>query len=134
MRPRRLILLIATLLCVQFVIGCNPFNRRDESLPAGRNVKVVVFPVRHLKYSGVTCRQEYEDVNLSGTMTNSSPYKLTGVHIEALIFFAGETATRRVAIATAPSTLRPSDSATFEMNALVEDPVARIELHPAWDK
>jgi hypothetical protein len=134
MKPRRLILLMATLLCVQFTLGCSLFDRKDKSLPAGRSVKVVVFPVRHVRYSGVSCRQEYEDITLSGTITNSSPYKLTGVHIEARLFFARGVAPRRVAVETAPSTLRPSDSATFEMNVEVENPVARIELHPTWDK
>ena len=134
MKQRRLFLLMATLLCAQFILGCNPFNRRDESLPEGRNVKTVMFPVRHLRYSDITSRQEYEDVTLSGTVTNTSPYTLTGVHMKVILFFAGDSSARKVAIGTMPSTLAPSDSATFKMTAEVEDPVARIELHPAWDK
>ncbi len=125
---------MATLLCAQFALGCNIFDRKDESLPAGRNVKVVLFPVRHLRYSGVACRQEYEDVQLSGTITNSSPYRLTDLRINVLIFFAGDIRTERIAIPTTPSSLLPSDSATFEMTSIVEDPVARIELHAAWNK
>ena len=134
MKQRRLILLVAALLCVQFVLGCNPFDRRDESLPEGRSVKTIMFPVRHLRYSGVTCRQEYENVTLSGTVTNASPYTLTGLHVKVILFFAGEGKARKVAIGTMPSTLMPSDSATFEMTAEVEDPVARVELHPSWNK
>jgi hypothetical protein len=110
------------------------FDWKDESLPEGRKVKTIMFPVRHLTSSDIESRQEYENVTLSGTISNASPYTLTGVRMDVILFFAGDVAARKIAIETLPSTLTPSDSATFELTEIVEDPVARIELHPVWDK
>ena len=152
MKTRRLFFLVATLLSAQLVFGCSMFDKND-ALPEGRNVKTVTFPVRHLKYADIKCRQEYENVELSGTITNSSPYELTDVGANIIIFFAenevphkitglapltspfpsGSTGkVRKISVPATPSVLLPSDTATFKMNAEVEEPVARIEIHGVW--
>lgn len=125
---------MAAVLTAQFVFGCALFNWRNEDLPAGRNVKTIVFPVRLLKYSKISCTQEYENVELSGTLINGSPYTLPNVGVQTTIFFAGETPTREFILSTTPSTLLPSDTATFTLTAIVDDPVARVELHAVWDQ
>lgn len=152
MKTRRLFFLAVILLSAQFVFGCSMFDTND-ALPEGRNVKTVTFPVRHLKYTDIECRQEYENVELSGTITNSSPYELTDVGADIIIFFAEAEVprkitglrkypstpppdptgnVRKVSVAATPSVLLPSDTATFKMNAEVEEAVARIEVHGVW--
>ena len=134
MKPHRLLALVAALLSAHLVLGCDTFGKDKTLLPEGRNVKVVEFPVRHLRHSDTTCRQEFKNVELSGTVTNLSPYRLTNVRINVITFFAGDIKAEKITILTTPSSLLPSDSATFEMTSIVEDPVARIELHAAWDE
>jgi hypothetical protein len=154
MKARRFFYLMATLLGAQLVFGCGTFGR-NEALPEGRNVKTVTFPVRHLKYTDIECRQEYEHVELSGTITNASPYRLIDVGANVIIFFA-ETipphkitghptfpipstpssggAVKEISVTATPSVLLPADTATFEMSAEVDEPVARIEVHGVWTK
>lgn len=134
MKPRRLLALAAALLSAYLVLGCDTFGMGKTLLPEGRNVKVVAFPVRHLRHSDTICRQEFENVELSGTVTNLSPYRLTNVRINIIIFFAGDIKAEKITVLTTPSSLLPADSATFEMISIVEDPVARIELHAAWNE
>lgn len=154
MKTRRLFFLVAALLSAQLVLGCSMFDTKD-ALPEGRNVKTITFPVRHLKYADIKCRQEYENVELSGTITNSSPYELTDVGANIIIFFAENAApdkitglkpltststpesrakVQKVSVSATPSVLLPSATATFKMNAEVEEPVARIEVHGVWTK
>jgi hypothetical protein len=155
MKRRRLFFLaVSVLLVIPIVLGCGTLFRNKE-LPAGRNVKTVAFPVRHLKFTDVKCRQEYEFVELSGTITNMSSYKLTDVGIKITIFFAKGLPPHEISgfapvdtpstsvlnenilkfsILAEPSVLFPRESAEIKMNAEVEETVAKIELHGMWTK
>jgi hypothetical protein len=155
MNTHRLLPFVTALLAIQIMVGCTMLGAHDESLPAGRNVKTVEFPVRHLTYSDIECRQEYERVELSGTITNASPYQLTDVGAKIIIFFAeGEApkrispfgtptpfssadspaSSRKVSVLATPSEISPHESTTFKMLTEVKKPVARIEIHGFWTK
>jgi hypothetical protein len=154
MKTRRALLFLTTLLSIQLLTGCTMLGVHDENLPADRNVKTVEFPVRHLKYSDIECRQEYEKVTLSGTITNASPYELANVGVKIIIFFAEETTphevspygpaspspparvsnSRKLTILATPPMISSHESATFEMHEKVDRPVARIEIHGFWTK
>ena len=131
MKLRATVILVMGLLAAQFVIGCATTN---EDLPAGREVKTVDFPKRHVKFSDISCRQEYEQVNLSGTLTNVSPYELSYVVVEVKMLFAGEAPFAVFAILTDPPALLPGDTAEFSLETEVEVPVAVVELHALFEQ
>jgi hypothetical protein len=134
MTLHRIRLLIVLLLGAQLLFGCALFDRKNEDLPEKRKVKTVVFPVRHFKYNAIDCRQEYEEVDLSGSMTNVSPYTLSNVRVYTKIFFAGNASTRMLILATDPPTILPGEEASFHFTETVEDPVASVEIHTLVDR
>ncbi len=121
-------------LMLQAAVGCALFDQTNEELPSGRVVKTVDFPIRHLKFSDISCRQEYEDVELSGTLRNASPYELSNVAVEVKMLFAGEVPFEIFIIPTDPPTLLPGGTGEFSLETEVEDPVALVELHVLFEQ
>jgi len=122
------------LIGAQFLFGCAMFDRKNDDLPEARRVRTIVFPVRHFKYNAINCRQEYENLDLSGSMTNVSPYTLSNVRVYSKIFFAGNASSRILVLATSPPTVLPGEQASFYFNETVEDPVASVEIHTLLDR
>jgi len=134
MKYRRWLLFLALLLVVQFLSGCSVFDRKNEELPENREVKHVIFPVKHFEYSEIECIQEYENVSVSGILTNVSPYTLTNVGVDVKILFAGDADPNMFTLPAIPSAVFPDETATFSIDVIVEDPAAIIELHAVWEQ
>ncbi len=132
MNLRATSIIVIVFLAVQFAGGCAMFDRPNEELPADRPVKTVEFPTRHLEYSEIDCRQKYEDVELSGTLKNISPYELARVGVEIKMFFSVEGSFEIAAIVADPPMLYPGETADFSYATEVEYPVSRVEVHAVF--
>ena len=133
MNARRIAIPTIGLLIVLLVAGCALFNRRNENLPEGRRVKVVVFPVRPLAFANVSCRQEFENMELSASLKNISYSQLSNVNMRADVFFAGDATREKFLLPAASSLLQPGESSDFLLTAEVRYPVAYVELHALWE-
>lgn len=130
---RRLGLLILLLALVHVVMACSLWDRKNKDLPEKRKVKTVVFPVRVLKFENLTCTQQFENLEFSGTVINISPISLLNLRIQVEVFMAGEDDPReRFFITGAPSPFLPDTSADFTFSETVDKPVASVELHAFW--
>jgi len=127
-------ILLIVFLAAQFAGGCSMFDRSNEELPADRLVKTVEFPIRHLEYSEIDCRQKYENVELSGTLKNISPYQLARVGVEIKMFFSVEGSFEIVAIVAEPPKLFPGETADFSYETKVEYPVSHVEVHAVFEQ
>lgn len=131
MNKRRFIVFIICILFSQLAAGCSMWDRKNKDLPEARRVKVIVFPVRWLSVESVNCRQEYEDLELSGTLKNVSPIPLLNVRVRVDVFLANETKERFV-VSIPESPLEPAFSSEFKLSTTVDQPVSHVELHSIW--
>lgn len=128
---RKWAFIMITLMIAQIGVGCSTFGEKVE-LPEGRNVKVVVFPVRPLKYFDLECRQELESFSLTGAIKNVSPSTIGNVNVRAIIIFANEGPTEAFDIPLYRP-LRPGEMADILLSGEVTLPIALIELHTQWE-
>jgi hypothetical protein len=132
---RKTWILLVVLIASSLLIGC-PWRNRKGELPTGRRAKVVVFPVRHLKFENLRCEQELEQLELSGSLQNVSPYPLSNVRLRIDIFFAGDPAKADIetlVLQIERSPLEPSEWAHFSVSETVKHPVAHAEIRAFWD-
>ena len=134
MKLRAISILLIVFLAAQFAGGCAMFDRPDEELPADRPVKTVEFPIRHIEYSEIDCRQKYENVKLSGTLKNISPYELARVGVEIKMLFPVEGSFEIAAIVADPPMLFPGETADFSYETEVEYPVSHVEVHAVFEQ
>ena len=134
MNARTAALVAFTILMAQLVCGCALFDSKNEDLPQQRRVRTVLFPVRHLEITNLDCTQEYENMKLSGSIRNVSPYALSNVRIQVVTFFAGEARSTNYVITISPSPLWSGQAFPFSFETTVENPIALVELHPEWDQ
>lgn len=124
-------LFIAVLVMAHLVLGCATPDE-EENLPA-RRVKTVTFPVRPLEFRDVSCKQEHEQFNLSGSLKNISFSPLSNVHVRAEVVFAGDLLGQPLSLPVNPPLLQPGESGTFSLVGTVSRPISHIELHAEWE-
>jgi hypothetical protein len=124
-------LFIAALVLAYLVAGCATSDE-EENLPA-RRVKTVTFPVRPLEFNDVSCRQEKEQFNLSGSLKNISFSPLSNVQVRAEVIFAGDLLGQPLSLPLNPPLLPPGQSGTFSLVGTVSRPISHIELHAQWE-
>ena len=125
---RRLTVLMIGLLIIPLTPGCRTLDEKEE-LPTNPNVRVLVFPVRSLRFANVSCTQEGERLKLSGSVKNISPWTLSNLQIHADIIYPGETSRESIRVPVRPSPLQPGDSGNFSLSGEVHHPIRHVELH-----
>ncbi len=125
-------LFIAALVTSHLVAGCATSDEKED-LPA-RRVKTVTFPVRPLEFKDLSCRQEKEQLNLSGSLKNISFSPVSNVRVRAEVVFAGDLLGQPITVPVSPSLLQPGESGTFSLVGTVTHPISHIELHAQWEE
>ena len=128
---RRLIFSVAALLLVQLAAGCALLDKEEE-LDISRRVGVLVFPVRHLEFDNLKCRQESNKIDLSGSVKNVSYSMLSNVRLQADILCSGEISSHSVMVPVQPPVLESGQGGQFSLSEEVDCPVRHIELHAFW--
>lgn len=129
---RTAIALFAAALALAFLVaGCATWGE-EEDLPA-RRVKTITFPVRPLEFKDVTCRQEKEQLNLSGSLKNISFSPVSNVRVRAEVVFADDLLGQPFSLPVNPSLLQPGETGTFSLTGTVSRPISRVELHAEWE-
>lgn len=129
--PKRIVFLMIVLFMVHMPCGCALFDREEE-LDISRNVRVVEFPVRRLKFDNLKCRQESRSLDLSGSVRNVSYSMLSNVRLRVDILYSGEITADPVTISIQPSMLESGETGQFSLSHEVDRPVSHVELHAFW--
>ena len=134
MDARRTIFFVSLLLAIQLAAACAMTDKEeDESLP-DRKVRIVPFPVREMVFTNLSCVQEAESMELSGSLKNVSDAPLSNTRVQVKIFFAGDSPSEEFTLPVNPPSLQPGRWGDFSLSGNVQHPISHVELHALWTR